>query len=66
MNVKPDFAAITSLELRAYVLAHRDDEEALPIYLDKRRTENLNPLVYQPGDDVAALIAEYLQSKKQS
>jgi len=28
MSVKPDFVTMTTIELRAYVLQHRDDEEA--------------------------------------
>ncbi|MEM8779463.1 MAG: hypothetical protein AAGF26_11455 [Cyanobacteria bacterium P01_G01_bin.49] len=35
MNKKPDFQAITSQELRRYVLSHRDDDEALNAYVDK-------------------------------
>jgi hypothetical protein len=35
ISVKPDFTTMTMLELRAYVLAHRDNEEALQTYLDK-------------------------------
>lgn len=65
MSVKPDFATMTMLELRAYVLAHRDEEEALQIYLDKRHTENPNARVYQHEDDVAEAIADYLKGKKQ-
>lgn len=63
MSVKPDFEMMTTLELRAYILAHRDDEEALQIYLDKRHTENPNARVYQPEDDVAGAISEYLKGK---
>ncbi|QZZ22764.1 hypothetical protein J5X98_10620 [Leptothermofonsia sichuanensis E412] len=64
MSVKPDFATMTALELRAYVLAHRDDEEALQAYLDKLHIENPNSRVYKPDDDVAEAIAEYLKDKR--
>ncbi|HAA27029.1 MAG TPA: hypothetical protein DCE56_04280 [Cyanobacteria bacterium UBA8553] len=65
MSVKPDFATMTTLELRAYVLAHRDEEEALQAYLDKLHTENPSSRVYQPEDDVAEAIAQYLKNKRQ-
>ncbi|MBW4618361.1 MAG: hypothetical protein KME17_03110 [Cyanosarcina radialis HA8281-LM2] len=65
MSVKPDFAIITTQQLRAYVLEHRDDEEALQTYLDRRHSENPNPRVYKAEDDASEAIAEYLKSKRQ-
>jgi hypothetical protein len=65
MSVKPDFAAMTSQQLRAYVLEHRDDEAALQSFLDRRRSENLTPRVYRAEDDVAEAVAEYLERKRQ-
>ena len=65
MSVKPDFAMVTTLQLRAYVLEHRDDEEALQAYLDRRHSENPTSRVYKAEDDVAEAIAEYLKNKKQ-
>lgn len=65
MSVNPDFVAMTALELRAYVLAHREDDEALQAYLDKLHREQPKSRVYQPDDDVAGAIAEYLKNKKQ-
>lgn len=65
MNVKPDFAMMTTPQLRAYVLDHRADEKALQAYLDRRRSENPNSRVYKADDDIAEAIAEYLESKKQ-
>jgi hypothetical protein len=64
MSVKPDFAAMTSQQLRAYVLEHRDDEDALQAFLNRRRSENPNSRVYRAEDDVAGAIAEYLERKK--
>lgn len=52
-------------QLRAYVLEHRDDEEALQVYLDRRHAENPNSRVYKAEDDVAEAITEYLKSKQQ-
>jgi hypothetical protein len=37
--MKPDFAAMSRKELRAYLLAHRDDEEAFFAYVDRSETE---------------------------
>ncbi len=65
MSLKPDFAMMTTLQLRAYVLDHRDEEEALQTYLDRQRSENPNARVYKAEDDVAEAIAEYLKDKKQ-
>jgi hypothetical protein len=65
MSVRPDFTAMTTQELRAYVLAHRDDEEALYAYLDRRHAENPNSRVYQAEDNVSDAIAEYLESRRQ-
>jgi hypothetical protein len=62
MSLKPDFATMTTLELRAYVLEHRDDEEALQAYLDKLHSENPSSRVYKFEDNVAEAIAEYLQN----
>lgn len=37
--MKPDFAAISRKELQAYVLDHRDDEEAFNVYIARLNTE---------------------------
>lgn len=65
MSVKPDFATMTTLELRAYVLAHRDDEEALHAYLDKLHVENPSSRMYSSEDNVAEAIADYLKNRGQ-
>jgi hypothetical protein len=65
MSNKPDFTQMTSSELRVYVLDHREDQEALQTFVDKRRAENPNPRVYQPGDDFKTAIAEHLESLRQ-
>lgn len=38
-NMKPDFQAMSRKELRAYVLEHRDDDEAFYAYRDKSKAE---------------------------
>lgn len=63
MSVKPDFATMSTIELRAYVLGHRNDEEALHAYLDKLHAESPGSRVYRPEDDVSEAIAEYTQRK---
>ncbi len=40
MSIKPNFTTMIATELRVYVLAHRDEEEALHAYLDKLHAEN--------------------------
>jgi len=39
MKNEPDFYQIPRQALRTYVLAHREDDEALRIYIDRMRTE---------------------------
>jgi len=40
MTQKFDFQTMPRRELRAYVLSHRDDEDALRIYMDRLRNES--------------------------
>lgn len=65
MSVKPDFATMTTIELRAYLLEHRDDQEALHAYLDKLHAENPSTRAYSSEDNVSDAIAQYLQIKRQ-
>ncbi len=37
--MKPDFADMTRKELRAYLLTHREDEDAFFAYVDRSETE---------------------------
>ncbi|HAC63379.1 MAG TPA: hypothetical protein DCF68_07510 [Cyanothece sp. UBA12306] len=39
MNHKPNFYQMSRQDLRKYVLSHRQDDEALRIYMDRMRTE---------------------------
>jgi hypothetical protein len=63
MSVKPDFSKLTTQQLRAYVLEHRENDEALQIYLARRRAENPDAYVYQADEDVSEAIANYLNLK---
>jgi hypothetical protein len=64
MSVKPDFSTMDAAELRTHVLAHRDDQEALQAYLDRLRSSNEGSRVYQPEDNVAEAIEEYLRQRQ--
>ncbi|MCC5664080.1 hypothetical protein LC653_09140 [Nostoc sp. CHAB 5784] len=37
---KPDLMSLTRVELRQYILEHREDEEALQIYIDRFQSAN--------------------------
>ena len=65
MTVKPDFSAMTTAEMRAYVLEHRDDQEALQVFLDKAHSDNPNPRTYGPNDNISEVISEYIEKKRQ-
>jgi hypothetical protein len=56
--MKTDFNTMTKAELRAYVLAHRDDREAFQALAD-RIYANQNPQWYQPEEtgEIADLLA---------
>lgn len=60
MTRKPNFSVMTTAELRAYVLEHRQDEDALHAYLDKLHADNPNPRTYSPDVNVSDAIAAYL------
>lgn len=47
MTQKPNFKAMTSQELKRYVLSHRDDDEAFYAYVDKVN-ERPDRVVYPP------------------
>ncbi|MBW4636012.1 MAG: hypothetical protein KME30_30255 [Iphinoe sp. HA4291-MV1] len=47
---KPDFLTITRAELRQYILEHREDEQALQIYID--RFQNPNNRVFPAPETV--------------
>lgn len=40
MTQKPNLQTMPRRELRAYVLSHRDDENALRIYMDRLKSES--------------------------
>lgn len=50
---KPDFTTVTRPQLRQYILEHREDEEALQIFID--RFQNPNAKVYPAPKSLADL-----------
>jgi hypothetical protein len=47
--MKPNFAAMSRKELRAYILEHRDDDEAFYAYMDKlQQNPNKGPIFPAP------------------
>ncbi|WP_448564577.1 DUF6887 family protein [Trichothermofontia sp.] len=62
MTPPPDFQTMPRQQLRAYVLSHREDEDALRTYMDRLRTEP-GIIRYQggPTDDDLAQLEQYLQ-----
>jgi hypothetical protein len=46
--MKPNFEAMTSKELTAYILAHRDDDEAIRVLFSRRNPPDLEATWYGP------------------
>nr|MBA3922444.1 hypothetical protein [Nostocaceae cyanobacterium] len=42
MTTKPNFQQMPMEQLKAYVLAHRNDDEAFHAYIDRRRAASIN------------------------
>ena len=63
MSIQPN-TTMTAIALRAYVLAHRDEEEALHAYINKLHAENRDSQVYKPDDNVADVIASAFKKQK--
>ena len=70
--MKPNFAEMSTQELRVYVLAHREDIEALEI-LFSRRTPDSQAIIYpsmftedgKPIEDNHRIIAEAIAERVQ-
>jgi hypothetical protein len=63
----PDFATMTRPEFRQYILEHREDDEAVSIYLE--RFQNPNAKLYPPPksfDDpsVETALREHLEQQR--
>ncbi len=44
MTTQPNFQQMPITQLKAYVLAHRNDDEAFHVYIDRRRAASPNPV----------------------
>jgi hypothetical protein len=56
-NMKPDFETMSKAELRAYYLAHRDDNEAFYTLVDRLKADNKDAVRY-PFPDTPELLKE--------
>ena len=63
MSKKQNLIAMSINELRAYVLQHREDEEALQAYLDKVYSEKPVSRIHAPEENVSDALAQYLKPK---
>jgi phosphoketolase len=64
MSTKQNLNAMSKSELRAYVLQHRDDLEALQTYLDKVQTENTSrSRVHSIDENVSEALDRYLENQ---
>ena len=67
--IQPDYKQMTRTELREYMLAHRDDEQAFHIYMDKVQQEAvktpINDEVIADPQKFAAFIEQNKQRKQQ-
>jgi hypothetical protein len=64
MSTKQNLNAMSKSELRAYVLQHRDDLEALQTYLDKVQTENTSSSrVHRIDENVGEALDRYLENQ---
>jgi hypothetical protein len=64
MSAKPDFTTMTFSELRAYVLDHRDDQDALQVFLDKCQSSQAGSRKYGVDEDVSEAIDQYLTERR--
>ena len=62
MMTKPDFSKMTRRDLRAYVLAHRDDDEAIEALI-KRGNPNSSKYRFPQTDEDLREMEELLRKK---
>jgi hypothetical protein len=63
MSNNPNLMTMNKAELRAYVLTHREDEEALQVYLDLVGNETPKSRIYSPEENVEVAIEQYMQAR---
>lgn len=65
MNHQPNFYQMSRPELRKYVLSHREDDEALRIYMDRMRTEpGVTRFTLTPSQQDMKKLEEFLKAKR--
>ncbi len=67
--IKPDFSAMSKIELRAYVIAHPDDKVAFRAFIDRFTTEASPETFAVPNsnaeiEEVEILIRQKLEQLK--
>ncbi|WP_019498240.1 DUF6887 family protein [Pseudanabaena sp. PCC 6802] len=65
MTIQPDYKQMNRAELREYMLAHRDDEQAFHAYMDKVQQESIKTPI---SDEVLAdpqKFSTFLEQRKQ-
>nr|WP_242040773.1 hypothetical protein [Coleofasciculus sp. FACHB-1120] len=62
LMMKPDFSKMTRQELRAYVLAHREDDEAIEALI-KRRNPNSQKYRFPKTEEDLREMEEILKGK---
>ncbi|MBC8124076.1 MAG: hypothetical protein H7Y22_19850 [Gemmatimonadaceae bacterium] len=61
---RPDFNRMDLHELKAYMLAHRDDIEAFHAYMDRSDTERPVLAVLEPGESLTEQVLEEVLRRK--
>ena len=65
---KPNFDAMSKAELRAYVIAHQDDQEAFYTFVD-RLTANPSSVKYPASmtpDEIHKAVLDHIENKQKS
>jgi hypothetical protein len=60
--MKPDFSQMSRPELRAYILAHRDDDDAIEALIDRRNPDSPTYAFPQTDEDLKEM-EEILKQK---
>jgi putative heme degradation protein len=63
--MKPNFDTMSKAELKAYVLAHKDDEEAFYKLVDRLKADNQDAVWYAPPKtpEEVAIMKRVIQEK---
>jgi hypothetical protein len=64
---KPNFATMTRSEFHQYVLEHREDDEALSIYVERFRDPNAKVYLPEQGfndPEVATALRKHLEKQR--